>query len=65
MANASYDTLWQDAMGELHEQLHVEGVEDEDAGGEAVKSVSNITTEPLEHPLFICLQLISCRTEPT
>lgn len=34
MANASYDSMWQEAMGDLHEQLHVEGVaEDEDGGG--------------------------------
>ena len=34
MANATFDAMWQDAMGELGEQLHVEGVdEDEDGGG--------------------------------
>ena len=30
MSNSSYDALWHDAMGELHEQLYVEGVGDED-----------------------------------
>lgn len=35
MANTTYDNLWQTAMGELSEQLHVEGVDDgsEDGGG--------------------------------
>lgn len=28
MANATYDAMWRDAMGELGEQLHVEGVDD-------------------------------------
>ena len=27
MANASYDAMWQQAIGELAEQLHVEGVD--------------------------------------
>ena len=30
MANATYDALWQSAMGELSEQLNVEGIEDGD-----------------------------------
>ena len=37
MANSTYDNLWQQAMGELSEQLHVEGVddgEDGDGGGQ-------------------------------
>eukprot|EP01041_Mallomonas_annulata_P004376 gene4375-8717_t len=29
MANASYDNMWRDAMADLNEQLHVEGVDDE------------------------------------
>ena len=40
MANATYDNLWQTAMGELSEQLHVEGVDDGeddlDGGGHEV-----------------------------
>eukprot|EP01038_Epipyxis_sp_PR26KG_P004068 gene4068-5812_t len=32
MANATYDNMWQQAMGELSEQLNVEGVEDEEDG---------------------------------
>lgn len=28
MANSTYDAMWHDAMGELSEQLHVEGVDD-------------------------------------
>jgi hypothetical protein len=28
MANATYDNMWQQAMGELSEQLNVEGVDD-------------------------------------
>ena len=34
MANSTYDNMWQQAMGELSEQLHVEGVDDGDEGGE-------------------------------
>ena len=30
MANATYDALWQQAIGELGEQLHVEGADDGD-----------------------------------
>lgn len=30
MANVTYDALWQQAMGELSEQLHVEGAEDDE-----------------------------------
>lgn len=32
MANSTYDNMWQQAMGELSEQLHVEGVDDGDDG---------------------------------
>ena len=36
----SYDIMWQDAMADLNEQLHVEGIDqDNDAPGQ--KSVSN------------------------
>ena len=43
MANATYDNLWQQAMGELSEQLHVEGVDDnEEEGGEAQAEVSAV-----------------------
>lgn len=34
MANATYDNLWQQAIGELSEQLHVEGVDDENDNAE-------------------------------
>lgn len=30
MANAMYDAMWQQAMGDLSEQLNVEGAEDLD-----------------------------------
>lgn len=30
MANATYDTLWQQAIAELGEQLHVEGADEEE-----------------------------------
>jgi hypothetical protein len=33
MATATYDNLWSQAMGELSEQLHVEGVDDDEGGG--------------------------------
>lgn len=32
MANATFDNLWNSAVGELAEQLHVEGVDDEEGG---------------------------------
>ena len=42
MANSTYDNLWQQAMGELSEQLHVEGVDDGedgmDGGGHEVRT---------------------------
>lgn len=41
MANASFDDLWNEAMGELDAQLHVEGV-DGDEGGDAKGTVSRI-----------------------
>lgn len=40
MANASYDNMWQEAMGDLTEQLHVEGVDNEEDAG-VTKSVSH------------------------
>ena len=38
MSTQYYDDLWQDAMGELGEQLHIEGA-DEDDDPTAPKSV--------------------------
>ena len=39
MANATFDAMWQDAMGDLGEQLHVEGVDgDDDEGGGTVRN---------------------------
>jgi hypothetical protein len=40
MSNSSYDALWHDAMGELHEQLYVEGVGDDEELVEGPKGVS-------------------------
>lgn len=48
MANVSFDSMWQEAMAELGEQLHVEGVDNEEldqtsagvGGTSTVKSVS-------------------------
>lgn len=42
MANATYDTLWQQAMAELGEQLHVEGVDEGDGSftGEESRQVT-------------------------
>jgi hypothetical protein len=39
MANSTYDNMWQEAMADLGEQLHVEGVEDDEMPGDAPKSV--------------------------
>lgn len=30
MANSTYEIMWRDAMGDLNEQLNVEGVEEEE-----------------------------------
>ena len=30
MSNATYEIMWRDAMGDLNEQLNVEGVEEDD-----------------------------------
>jgi hypothetical protein len=30
MSNSTYEIMWRDAMGDLNEQLNVEGVEEED-----------------------------------
>lgn len=42
MANAMYDAMWQQAMGDLSEQLNVEGAEDldDDVNLEEVHEVS-------------------------
>ena len=43
MANATYDNMWQQAMGELSEQLNVEGVEEnEDAGQQNSNVISKL-----------------------
>jgi hypothetical protein len=40
MSNSTYEGAWHEAMEELEEQLHVEGVDDENEGGdEGGKSV--------------------------
>jgi hypothetical protein len=41
MATQTYDTMWSEAMGELGEQLEIEGVGDDEGGdgGEAQKTV--------------------------
>lgn len=33
MANSTYEIMWRDAMGDLNEQLNVEGVEEEEEIG--------------------------------
>ena len=40
MSNASFDAMWHDAMGELHEQLYVEGIGDDDEMADGPKGVS-------------------------
>jgi hypothetical protein len=42
MANSTYDNMWQTAMGELSEQLHVEGVDDGDDGLDGGNEVTGI-----------------------
>lgn len=47
MANATYEFMWREAMGDLNEQLNVEGVEDNDGAGGLVgdsqKAVSRLS----------------------
>jgi hypothetical protein len=47
MANAMYDAIWQQAMGELSEQLNVEGAEDlaDDVNLEDAHEVTNNNTK--------------------
>jgi hypothetical protein len=46
MANATYEHMWREAMGDLNEQLNVEGVEDHDGQGglvgESQRTVSRL-----------------------
>lgn len=55
MANSTYDNMWQTAMGELSEQLHVEGVDDGDdgdgggGGGNVVSLPSALNTAGLSN----------------
>lgn len=42
MANASFDDLWNEAMGELDAQLHVEGI-DGDGDGDAKATVGSLS----------------------
>jgi hypothetical protein len=54
MATATYDNLWNQAMGELSEQLHVEGVDDE---GDGVA----VANEPVrEVTIFQAFQHFAC-----
>lgn len=60
MANAMYDAMWQEAMGDLSEQLNVEGAEDldDDVNLEEVHEVWISFQSPLNFPLnlfFICM----------
>jgi hypothetical protein len=47
MANATYEHMWREAMGDLNEQLNVEGVEDNDGPGglvgESQRTVSRLS----------------------
>jgi hypothetical protein len=47
MANATYEHMWREAMGDLNEQLNVEGVEDHDGPGglvsESQRTVSRLS----------------------
>ena len=55
MATATFDDLWQEAMGELEAQLHVEGVDD-DAEEEAKEAPREVTIlEASKH--FACLYI--------
>lgn len=54
MANASYDIMWQDAMADLNEQLHVEGI-DEDDDGRRHESRDVTIFQAFQH--FACLYI--------
>lgn len=54
MANASYDIMWQDAMADLNEQLHVEGI-DEDDDGKKTESRDVTIFQAFQH--FACLYI--------
>ena len=61
MANATYDGIWRDAMGELSEQLHVEGVDD--LGGDVPTSSKNNVRETTvrlhdENPNRTCIYFV-------
>lgn len=49
MANATYEIMWRDAMGDLNEQLNVEGVEEDDVlvnqSSDGQKSVSSLEND--------------------
>ena len=57
MANASFDNMWQEAMSSLSEQLHVEGVEEEEEGQGVQKSSTPEVTifQAFQH--FACLYI--------
>lgn len=57
MANSTYDNLWQTAMGELSEQLHVEGVDDGEDGMDGGNEVSHIYL--LHSALWFCTYQLS------
>ena len=55
MATSTYDNLWNEAMGELSEQLHVEGVDEveENTGGDQQREVTIF--QAFQH--FACLYI--------
>ena len=57
MANATYEYLWHDAMGELDEQLNVEGVDDDEpeGGGKPGDSPEVTISQAFQH--FACLYI--------
>lgn len=57
MANATYDSMWQEAIGELNEQLHIEGAYEEPdaAEGEATKAPEVSIFQAFQH--FACLYI--------
>ena len=57
MANATYDSIWQEAVGELNEQLHIEGAYEEETAPDApAAAVPTVTIfQAFQH--FACLYI--------
>lgn len=60
MANATYDNFWRDAMADLHEQLHVEGVDDEEMDAQALLKSTGPSNNNRDVTIFQAFQHFAC-----